>query len=442
VTTPDHENEFRALLRQHAGAVEVSGDFAPGAIARRRRDQRNRAVLAAAAAVVVIAVAVPTAWSAGRRTGPVPALTTSTAPVPSPSSSVPTEGAPSTTTAPAPSATTAPPTGGTTTAPQTVWATATRDTAYALDDTIRVGDTVFQLEKGTVVESLAVLSNGGFVLQSHLSSGSSQSEMEILSPTGRTVRSIGASGAYAVSPDGSRVLAKGGSEDTAVVYTAAGEVVASLRDPVGDGTSPAVIREVAGIVGDRAYLTGDATNGSLEWNVASGETKKLPAHVVAVSPDRTRAALQWFVATDAMDEACWAVVDLTKPSFPKTVERCGAGENPAMFMPTAFSSRGTYLVGSHYVDGGFWFSAGVVRVSDGTVVVGGNDADLVSGWSWHLEADESTFVVSRNTSSPVSPATRNTLQRCTLAMDCTPAQPPLAVKDPNGFSEPRYVVPR
>ena len=105
---------------------------------------------------------------------------------------------------------------------------------------------------------------------------------------------------------------------------------------------------------------------SLEWNVATGATRALPAHVVAVSPDRTRAALQWFVSTDAMDEACWAVVDLTKPSFPKTVERCGPGENPAMFMPTAFSSRGTYLVGSHYVDGGFWFSAGVVRASDGS----------------------------------------------------------------------------
>ena len=33
MTTPDQENEFQALLRQHADGVEVSGDFAPCAIA-------------------------------------------------------------------------------------------------------------------------------------------------------------------------------------------------------------------------------------------------------------------------------------------------------------------------------------------------------------------------------------------------------------------------
>ncbi|MBW8732646.1 MAG: hypothetical protein JF622_17225, partial [Terrabacter sp.] len=200
------------------------------------------------------------------------------------------------------------------------------------------------------------------------------------------------SGMYAVSPDGSHVLAKSGDSDTVVVYTADGAKVAQRRDA----------REVAAIVGAVAYLTGDPAEGSLEWDVATGATRALPAHLAAVSPDRTRAALQWFVATDAMDAACWAVVDLTRPSFPKTVERCGAGENPAMFMPTAFSSRGTYLVGSHYVDGGFWFSAGVVRVSDGTTVLGGTGDRVVSGWTWHLADDESTFRISRNTSTPLS----------------------------------------
>jgi hypothetical protein len=266
--------------------------------------------------------------------------------------------------------------------------------------------------------------------------------MEILSPTGRTVRSLGASGMYVVSPDGSRVLAKGGSEDTVVVYTAAGGVVARLRDPVSDGTTPAVVRQVAAVVGDRAYLDAGATSGSVEWNVATGETRTLPAHVVAVSPDRTRAALQWFVATDAMDEACWAVVDLTKPSFPRTVERCGAGENPAMFMPTAFSSRGTYLVGSHYVDGGFWFSAGVVRVSDGTTVLGGTGDRVVSGWTWHLDDDESTFRISRNTSQPLSPATRNTLQQCSIALSCNDVGAELPTRDAGGSTDPRYTVPR
>lgn len=447
MTTPDQENEFQSLLRSRAESVEVPGDFAPVAIARRRRDQRNRAVLGAAAAVAVIAVAVPVVWSAGRGTSPpVPALTTSTSAV-SPTPSEPTQ-APSTTPAPAPtsgtsavtagpdpSATTGAPGPTTPTTPPATppaAAIATRADAYALDATIRFGDTVIGLEKNTVVESFAVLSNGGFVLQSHLSTGSSQSEMEILSPSGRTVRNLGPSGMYAVSPDGSRVLAKSGTADTVGVYAADGSTLAQRKD----------VREAAAVVGDRAYLNGDATNGSLEWNITTGETRKLPAHLVAVSPDRTRAALQWFVATDAMDEVCWAVVDLTRPSFPKTVERCGAGENPTMFMPTAFSGKGTYLVGSHYVDGGFWFSAGVVRVSDGTVVIGGTGDRVVSGWSWHLDDDESTFRISRNTSQPLSPATANTVQRCTLAMGCTGTAPELETRDLGGTTEPRYTVPR
>ncbi|KRF40190.1 hypothetical protein [Terrabacter sp. Soil810] len=439
MTTPDQENELQALLRQHAGGIEVSGDFAPVAIARRRRDRRNRAVLGAAAAVAVIAVAVPTVWSAGRGTPPVPALTTSSTSVPSSPSSVPTQ-TPSVTTgtgtvAPptsAPPLTSAPPTATGTIPPSGTAQVATRGTAYALDDTIRFGDKVFRLQKGTAVETFAVLGNGGFVVASHMSDGPSQSIMEILSPGGRLVTSLGVSGTYAVSPDGSRVLAKSGDSDTVVVYAADGSKVAQRTDD----------REPGAIVGDLAYLTGDTTTGSLEWDVATGTSRKLPAHVVAVSPDRSRAALQWFVATDAMDEACWAVVDLTRSTFPKTVERCGAGQNPTMFMPTAFSSRGTYLVGSHYLDGGFWFSAGVVRVSDGTVVLGGTGDRVVSGWTWHLGDDESTLVISRNTSKPLTPAARNTVQRCTLAMDCSVLHPEIGLSNPSSFTEPRYVVPR
>ena len=419
MTTTDHENELQTLLRQRAAGVEVSGDFGPVAVARRRRDQRTRAALAAAAAVAVVAVAVPVLWSSDRDPSPpVPALPTATTSLPTPSGSVrstsPTDLPPSTAaTVPSPSV-------------------ATRADAYALDDTIRFGDTVVQLEKGTVVESLAVLANRGFVLQSHLSTGSSQSEMEILSPTGRTVRALGASGTYAVSPDGTRVLAKDGTGDTLVVYAPDGTVVGQRRDA----------REVGAVVRGVAYLNGDSAQGSLRWDLATGDTSPLPAHLVAVSPDGTRAALQWTVTTDAQDEVCWSVVDLTRPRFPQTVEKCGPGENPTMFMPTAFSSKGTYLVGSHYVDGGFWFSAGVVRVADGTVVLGGTGAALVSGWSWHLDDDESTVVISRNTSRPVSPATSNALQRCSLDLACTDVQPRVALRDRGGLTEPRYVVSR
>ena len=300
MTTRDQrEHELQTLLREHAARVEVPGDFAPAAIARRRRDQRNRAAIAAAAAVAAIAVVVPAVWSSRSGPSPVPALTTSTTSVPSPSSSVPE------TPTETPSGT---PTGTPTSGPA-AGPVATRSNTYALDDTIRVGETVIRLEEGTVVENLAVLANGGFVLQSHVGASSSQSEVEILSPTGRTVKALGSSATYAVSPDGTRVLAKSGAGDTLVVYAPDGSVIGQRKD----------VREVAGIVGDVAYLNGDASRGSLEWNVETGATRELPAHVVAVSPDRTQAALQWFVPTDAMDDVCWAVVDLTRPAFPKTV---------------------------------------------------------------------------------------------------------------------------
>src|SRR6478735_12613736 len=211
-TDRDDEMELQALLRQRAAGVEVSGDFAPVAVARRRRDQRTRVVVAAAAAAIV-AVGVPVLWSTSRgSTPPVPALPTATTSLPSFIGSAPI-------TAPTTPSTTAPTDLPSTAAPTAPSASvATRAAAYALDDTIRFGTTVLRLEMGTVVESLAVLANGGFVLQSHLSTGSSQSEMEILSPAGRTVRTLGASGMYAVSPDGTRVLAKDGTGHTVVVY--------------------------------------------------------------------------------------------------------------------------------------------------------------------------------------------------------------------------------
>ena len=59
-----------------------------------------------------------------------------------------------------------------------------------------------------------------------------------------------------------------------------------------------------------------------------------------------------------------------------------------------------------------------------------------------FDADESTFRISRNTSEPLSPATSNTLQACSLSMECTEAQPRVDLFDRGGLTEARYVVPR
>ena len=73
----DREHELQTLLRQEADRVEVPGDFAPVAIAGRRRQQRTRAVIGATVAVAAIAVAVPALWS-GRGAAPVPAVPSTT----------------------------------------------------------------------------------------------------------------------------------------------------------------------------------------------------------------------------------------------------------------------------------------------------------------------------------------------------------------------------
>lgn len=65
-TSSDHERELRDALQQQATGVEVVTDFAPKAIARRRRDHRNRIALVATACVAAIAVAVPVLWGANR----------------------------------------------------------------------------------------------------------------------------------------------------------------------------------------------------------------------------------------------------------------------------------------------------------------------------------------------------------------------------------------
>jgi hypothetical protein len=415
-----NETDLRAGLRREADRVDAVGDFATAAIALERRRGRRRQVTAVAAGVVAaLAVAVPIAISAGRGTSPVrpvPASATSSEPTPT--------SGPTPTSEPAPtSAPTSEP------GPPPTVPSVDASTIFALDDTIRVGDKVFHLEKGTQVENLSVLANGGFVLQSHLTSGASQSELELLSPQGHLVKPLGVSGSYAVSADGTRVAAQDGQSMKVTVVAPDGSGLGTRTDD----------RTPVAVVGDYVYLGGDSTTKSVEWNYVTGQTRTLPGHVVAVAADRSRAALQWMEASaDPMGDFCWAVIDLTRADFRTLIERCGKKGNPELFQPTAFSSDAAYLVGSNYVDGGFWFSAAVVRVSDGAMVLGGAGDRVVAGWTWRF--DDDGLVISRNTSAPKSE--ENTLQRCSLDLNCTQVAPPLMVAVRGGTVDPRYVVPR
>ncbi|MDV3221745.1 hypothetical protein [Intrasporangium sp.] len=415
-----NELDLRQTLQEDAARIDATGDFATAAIGLERRRTRRRTTITAAAAAVAAAVVPFLFWSP---TGPTGSLAPATTPSPSasasPTPSATASGAETTT----PTVTTTPP------APPV---TATPENTYALDDTIVVAGRKIPLERGTVVESLVVLSNGGFLLQSHMSTGASQSEMEILDADGRTVAALGDSGFYAVSRDGTRVLYRNGLDDTVRVAGADGDPIAERRDD----------RSPAAIVGDYAYLNADASQPGLEWNYVTGETREVPSHIVAVSDDRTRAALQWELPSDGQEPGCWAIVDLTQQAFPTLVEQCGPEGNPTHFQPSSFSSTGTYLIGSKFIDGGHWFIPGVFRASDGRDMLGGTPEKPISAWSWRLDADEQSLVISRNTAADVfGGEPRNTLQRCTLGMDCTTLQPELELTDPLGMS-PRYVVPR
>ncbi|HKX69352.1 MAG TPA: hypothetical protein VJN29_19220, partial [Intrasporangium sp.] len=264
-----NELDLRQTLQEDASRIDASGDFAAAAIGLERRRTRRRTTLTAAAAVVAAAVVPILFWSpSGPNGGLAPATSPNVLVTQTPSATVNPTPAPSVTTSvdPVPTTPVAP-------------ATATPENTYAFDDTIVVAGRTFPLEKGTVVETLRVLSNGGFLLQSHMNTGASQSEIEILDAGGSTVAALGSSGMYVVSRDGSRVLVRNGEDDRMRVLDPSGKTIAERRDD----------RMPAAIVGDHAYLNADSSQPGLEWNYVTDETREIPSHVVAVSDDRTRA---------------------------------------------------------------------------------------------------------------------------------------------------------
>ncbi|WP_353509411.1 hypothetical protein [Intrasporangium sp.] len=426
--TPN-ELDLRQTLQEDASRIDATGDFATAAIGLERRRTRRRTTLTAAAAALAAVVVPFLFWSPNGPTGGLaPATSPSASVSPTPSATGSATPTPSMTRSADPVPTT--PTAPTTEAPSTnVPVTATAQNTYALDDTIVVEGRVITLDRGTVVNRFSVLSNGGFVLESQL--GSKPTELEILSPAGRTITTVSRQGgSYVASRDGSIVVAETRFEGPVVVLSPDGTELARRS---GAGSPVAV-------VGEYVYLGGQSAEHTTEWNYLTGETRKLPRYITAVSTDRRVAALDRPL-NDGYD-TCWAVVDLTQASFPMVREHCGRQGNPQIFRPREFSADGTYLVGEKYIDGGYWFIPAVYRVSDGTDMLGGTPEKPIAGWSWRLDDDGTSIVISRDTAPDVTvdPA-MNTLQRCTLAMACTTLQQELPLTDSLGM-QPRYIVPR
>lgn len=407
-TGSDHESELRRALQQQSTGVEVTTDFAPRAIARRRRDHRNRLALVAAACVAAVAVAVPTLWSANRpELVPGPAR-----PTVSTSSTRPSTPAKNTTPPPSSpqAAASAPSASSPSSAPSP-----TAGVAYAVDNVLNLGPATITLPQNATVEKFARL-QGGAVVVSWQDSGPTRAQL--LDGAGRELADLGDTRVWVVSRDRTRFATWDGR--TVTVLDGAGKVLAR-RDTA--------MRPID-IVVDDVYLAG--ANSAQQWNLATGRTSAMPKGLVAVSPSQSRAAIVYTKTPDSLD-SCWAVVDLTSSRFTRSVEKCGN-----TFVPSAFSANGTYLVGENASSGGFFSGFMIVRADTGAAVFGGTpgSADEGAGWSVRLGADERTVWLSANTSTPRFPAQANSVQQCTIGAGCSGVTPSL--KTPR--SEPRYVV--
>ena len=409
-TRSDHENELRHALQQQATGVEVVTDFAPKAIARRRRDHRNRLALAATGCVAAVAIAVPTIWAAHRPDlvpGPaLPTGSTSSTPPSNSSSNLPR----STTPTPSSSRTSEP------SAPSSSSASsATAGVAYAADNVLHLGPATVTLPQNATVEKFARLQAGAVVVTWR---GSGPTTTQVLDGDGRQLADLGDTRVWAVSRDRARVAAWDGR--TVTVLDSEGKVLATR-----DTTSRPI-----DIVGEVVYLAG--ANSAQEWNLATGRTNSMPQGLVAVAPSRSRAAIVYTKTSDSLD-SCWAVVDLSSSRLTRLVEKCGN-----TYVPSAFSADGTYLVGENKTDGGLYSSFAIVRADTGRAVFGGepNSSDDKAGWGVRLAADGRTVWLSANTSPLGVQATTNSLEQCTIGAGCTDVRPSLTT--PRG--QPRYVV--
>jgi hypothetical protein len=275
-----------------------------------------------------------------------------------------------------------------------------------------------------------VLDGGGFILTSHIGSASVD-ETELLDAEGHTIKALAPSLAWQVSPDGKAVVY--GTGDTVHVVDPQGK-------PLGTLTSRL---DPSAIVDGHVYLIGEEK--SIDWVYATDLTKDLPAHVVAVSDDRTRAALFWYPKPqpEGTEAGCWAIVDLTKSSFPHLVEQCGKA-NTSSFTPRQFMPGGEIIMGTNYSDGGYYFMYAGLRVSDGALVYGGyqQGGKMAPGWGQRASSG-GTFLLSLNDSQPLYPPAFTKVVRCTLEMSCSEVAPRVSTGQSDAvpdFPQRHYVI--
>lgn len=401
------DGAIESMLRGGATpTVLVSGDFAPLAIARRRRTQRRKAVGAAVACAAVVAVAAPLVSDLADHAKPsIPATrTTSVTPSPPPS----TTGA---------------------------------DGAWSLDSAIHIGDQTVELPTNLIIDRFALLTDGRIAVESHPSG--KPNRLEIWDRDGDRVQHVytqddGGPVSWAASSGGDHLVVD--RPRSVTVHDSEGRQVAALptNQDLPDGARET---HALNIAGDTVYLSTDET---VEWRFADGTTRVLPRDVAAVSPDGTRAVSR----VSKGGRGCLAVVDLTTTDLKEVTTKCdGLTSGGGWVTPVRFSADGEHILGEFMTDGAGFHYYALLRTTDLELlagVLGVTDKETgdpvpeaLAGWTARIDADD-TLLLSRATRKATGEGPiPNALVRCTLSGECTDVAPEVDITDGrNG----RYVV--
>jgi hypothetical protein len=406
-SSDEREHDLQLLLRRHADAVDVPGDFAPGAIARRRRERRNRVVLATAAAIVAVGVLAPLLWSRFA-TGP--------APLPATSTSTGTSGQPS----PSGSATTgtAPPTS----APATPSAVPTVDSdakpvatgtfaigavsgspgvAYAIVDLFHDGPATVRLPVSGAIQYLARLAGGRVLVHAPTTGGAPTTVVGLSAADTVTIDDVQSLVARA---DGV-LFATVDHTGTISVRDASGTPRANLR--TGDANAT-----VTGWYGDEVYYTllnSDTTLRTRSWNPSTGTTRAAAdGRLQAIDETRGLALLypnQKYTPTNT----CYAILDLTTGR--SRFRSCGE------FEPSHFAAAGTLVVGPTVADGPGARAFKVASTEDGRVLLAVHGRGSLWAPSWRGGDGEADPLVL--TALDADSPTRQTIITCALDGTCT-----------------------
>jgi hypothetical protein len=368
-TTDEREHDMQELLHRRADLVDVPGDFAPSAIARRRRDQRNRAVLGAVAAVAAVAVVVPAVWSRqGPGPSPAPATTTPTS-VSSTSTSVPTQSA----TPPVTGSATQPPTTATSppanqppasipthdsdAAPATSRQLAfgaqdgSPEAAYAVAGVLYQGGQTLRLPVASGIRYLARLQGGGALV--HAPVDGRPYSTYVVDPTGATLVRLKDVQDVRAKTDGSAFTTVD-MLGTIHLYDSAGRQLSTF--PTHD-----INAIVDGWHGDIVYHTGieGDTLKTYAWDTGTGTDRLVTSGRFQAVHDDSGLAILWPNQEYRPDHTCYGLFDLEAGRV--RWWSCGT------FAPTHFGAGGYTVVGPEVADGPGTTTFKVASTDDGSI---------------------------------------------------------------------------